>query len=422
MNVRLLATCTLALTTCLLLTRISRACYAAVEVEQVPVERLVRNLEAAVKKDPKSVQALVNLARAHGMAYALKTDAAQVRKGKAELGPWFGYEPPFVPFRSVEKTDDPARRKAARAHLAKTVERFRQAVKVAPKNLPARLGYAWTLDQSGKKKEAIQAYRALIADAWKKEKDLKALDLGGHTIVAETAGYLIPLLDKEKDKQEIATLTERAAHLNRLPRPITPIAIPLRDGLRARDIEDPRAAVAFDADGSGLRRSWTWITKDAGWLVYDPHGKGSVTSGLQMFGGVTFWLFWRTGYDALASLDDNGDGVLTGAELKGLALWHDANGNGVCDPGEVKPLSEYGIVAVSCRFERDPHHPDRIAFSPQGVTFRDGKTRPTFDIVLRPQPAGRRHFAFLKEAPENWRAYGREVLQEAELLKGRRTP
>ena len=45
-----------------------------------------------------------------------------------------------------------------------------------------------------------------------------------------------------------------------------------------------------------------------------------------------------------------------------------------------------------------------------------------FDIVLRPQPAGRRHFAFLKEAPENWRAYGREVLQEAELLKGRRTP
>ena len=45
--------------------------------------------------------------------------------------------------------------------------------------------------------------------------------------------------------------------------------------------------------------------------------------------------------DALAALDDNGDGVLSGKELDGLALWHDANGNGVCDPGEVKPLSEY---------------------------------------------------------------------------------
>jgi hypothetical protein len=170
-----------------------------------------------------------------------------------------------------------------------------------------------------------------------------------------------------------------------LPRPITPIAIPLRDGLCARDIEDRRAAVAFDADGSASNRKWTWVTRDAGWLVYDPKGKGRITSGLQMFGGVTFWLFWETGYDPLASLDDNGDGVLTGEELRGLAVWHNANGNGVCDHGEVKPLSAYGIVAVSCRFERDRSHPDRIAFAPRGVTFRDGTTRPTFDIVLRPR-------------------------------------
>src|SRR5262249_49754946 len=96
------------------------------------------------------------------------------------------------------------------------------------------------------------------------------------------------------------------------------------------------------------------------------------------------WLFWETGYDALAALDDNHDGVLTGKELDGLALWHDANGNGISDPGEVKPLSEWGIVAISCKSERDPSHPDRIAFSKAGVTFRDGTTRPTFDLVLPP--------------------------------------
>jgi hypothetical protein len=73
---------------------------------------------------------------------------------------------------------------------------------------------------------------------------------------------------------------------------------------------------------------------------------------------------------------------LIGDELKGLAIWHDAGNAGVCDPGEVKPLSEYGIVAVSCRFERDRSHPDRIAFSSEGITYRDGKTRPTFDLVL----------------------------------------
>ena len=93
-------------------------------------------------------------------------------------------------------------------------------------------------------------------------------------------------------------------------------------------------------------------------------------------------MFWDTGYEALAALDDDRDGRLSGKELAGLALWHDANGNGVSDAGEVKPLADYGIVALSCKAVRDPNHPDRIAYSPAGVTFRDGTTRPTFDLVL----------------------------------------
>jgi hypothetical protein len=385
MSVRYLILCGLGLAACLVLTPASLAKYAAAELEQVPVERLVTNLEAAVKKDPKNVQALVNLARVHGMAYALKTDTAQVRKGQEAKGAWFGYEPRFVPFTNVVKTNDTDKQKAAKAHLARAVDSFKQAVKLAPNNLPARLGYAWTLEQAGEKKEAVKEYRGLIEDAWKKEKDLKSLGLGGHTIVAEASGYLIPLLDKKKDKAEIATLTERTARLKKLPYPITPVAVPLRDGLRARDLEDPSAAVAFDVDGLGRKKQWTWITREAGWLVYDPAGRGTVTSGRQLFGTVTFWLFWETGYDALASLDDNGDGMLRGDELKGLAIWHDANGDGVCDASEVKPLSRYGIVAVSCRFERDPSHPDRIALSPRGVTFRNGRTRPTFDLILKPR-------------------------------------
>jgi hypothetical protein len=383
MRVRYLAAFALAPAACLLLIPAAPAMYIRPDIEKVPVKRLVENLDAVVKKDPKNVQAVVNLARVHAMAYALKTDTAEVWKGKEEQGPWFGFEPKYVPFSKVEKTEDADKKKAAKAHLDMAVERYKDAVKLAPDNLPARLGYAWVLDQAGETKDAVKEYRSVLEDAWKKEKDLKSLGLGGHTITIEAAGYLIPLLDKDKDKEEIATLNERTVKLQKLPRPVTPIAIPLRDGLRAQDLEDRSAAVAFDADGSGLKRRWTWINGDAGWLVYDPSGKGEITSGLQLFGNVTFWLFWENGYDALASLDDNGDGVLTGDELKGLAIWHDANGNGVCDPGEVKPLSEYGIVALSCRCERDPSHPDRIAYAPKGVTFRDGKTRPTFDLVLK---------------------------------------
>jgi hypothetical protein len=211
---------------------------------------------------------------------------------------------------------------------------------------------------------------------------MKVGPLGWHPVTAEAANYLIPLLDPEKDNKEIETLKERAKKLRMLPRPITPIAVPLRDGLTARDVLDERARVAFDADGSGLRRRWTWITSEAAWLVLDRHGRKQVDSALQLFGSVTFWTFWENGYQALAALDDDRDGRLAGKELAGLALWHDANGNGACDPGEVRPLAEWGIVALSCRCEKgkDGSH---VAFSPQGVMFKNGKVRPTWDLILR---------------------------------------
>jgi hypothetical protein len=359
-----------------------------VDIENVPVDRLVANLEEAVKKDPKNVEAIVNLARVHGMAYALKTDTAEVYEYRGKRGPWYGYTPKYVPFSKVERAGDDAKQKAAKAHLSKAVLGFRDAVKIEPDNMAARMGLAWTLDQYGEKSAAIKQYRALIEDAWKSEKDLDSLPLNGETVVTEATGYLVPLLDKEKDKGEISRLRDRVSRLKKLGRPITPIAVPLRDGLGARDIEDASASVTFDADGSGFKKNWTWIAKDAGWLVYDPKSERRVTSGLQLFGSVTFWLFWKTGYDALAALDDNRDGVLTGNELAGLAIWQDSDNPGICDPGEVKSLSEHGIVAVSCRFERDRSHADRIAFSPAGVTFRDGTTRPTFDIVLKPANRG----------------------------------
>jgi hypothetical protein len=384
MNVRRLTASALGLGIFLLLASASSGHFREVEVQKVPVERLVANLERAVKKNPQDVQAVVNLARVHGMAYARKTDTAELAKGREDRGPWFGYHPKTIPFSEVKRTDDKAKQEEAKLHLSKAVLGFREAVKLAPDNVAARMGLAWTLDQSGEKTAAIKQYRELIEDAWKSEKDMDSLPLNGETIVTEATGYLVPLLDKEKDKAEITTLRDRVARLRKLGRPITPIALPLRDGLGAGDIEDRGASVTFDADGSVSTKSWTWITKDAGWLVYDPKNEGSITSGLQLFGSVTFWLFWQTGYDALAALDDNHDGELRGRELAGLAVWHDSAHQGVCDPGEVKPLSEYGIVAVSCRFERDVNHPDQIAFSAGGVTFRDGTTRPTFDIILKP--------------------------------------
>jgi hypothetical protein len=360
-----------------------QADYGPPDLVKIPVDRLVKNLEALVNKKPKDVRLRFNLARVHAMAFASKTGEAQIRKGREDQGAWLGYEPQHIPF-LLAKADDPAESRAAKAQLKLAIQRYKEVLQLDPKHLSANLGYGWCLQQAGKKEQAIAQYRKTIELGWAEEKKLRSAGLGWHSVVAEASGYLTPLLDPSKDQKEIATLRQRIQHLRKILRPITPIAVPLLDGLEVADLMDLKANVPFDADGSGERGNWSWITQDAAWLVFDQKGDGQVTSGLQLFGSVTFWLFWNDGYEALATLDDNADGQLSGAELQHLALWRDANGNGISEPGELTSLDKAGITALSCR--RQSHDsPHCKAFSPEGMTLRNGTTRPTYDLILYPE-------------------------------------
>ena len=369
----------LMLVICLAVTSPAFARFVRVDVEQVPVARLIENLEKIAEDNPASVEALLNLGRAHGMAYAQKSDPLRVPKA------YHGIQPPTVPFGNVTPASDAALNAASQAHLEAALKVYTQALALDKESLVVRLGLAWLTEQAGRKDDAVQQYRTLAADAWKKEQKLQVLGDGKYSLTGEIASYLIPLLDARKDKREIETLNDHVATLGKLPYSVTPIAVPLFDGLTTADLEAPDARVTFDVDGSGLGREWSWISAKAAWLVIDPKLDGKITSGRQLFGNFTFWMFWNNGYAPLAALDDDRDGILTGKELAGLALWHDANGNGVADPGEVKPLSAYGIVAVSYKWQTLNDHPDKVAFSPNGVVFQDGKTRPTFDLVLKAQ-------------------------------------
>ncbi|HET7219168.1 MAG TPA: hypothetical protein VFJ02_14020 [Vicinamibacterales bacterium] len=359
------------------------AIFVTPELRQVPVARLLENLERQRSADPKDVGAIINVARLHAMAFALKSEevpAARIGSDKNETTyypPGSGVAPPKI----IEAV---SREHASRAaqHLKDAIRHYEAALALAPDNLTARLGHGWVLQQAGDTRGAIDEYRAVVKSAWPTEQNIKRLMPGQRLYTQEAISYLLPLLDATNDAVEIADLSAKEQAIESRPRAITPIAVPLEDDVPARALIDPLARVRFDADGSALAREWTWITPRAGWLVYDADQNGRITSALQLFGNATFWLFWSNGYRAMAALDDNGDGELAGRELDKLAIWHDENGNGISDRGEVAALAAHGIVALSCRYASGD---GRLvaAHSPRGVTLADGRTRPTYDVILR---------------------------------------
>jgi tetratricopeptide (TPR) repeat protein len=359
------------------------AIYVRVETERVPVARLVENLEGQLTKEPDNPQLHINLARLHGMAWALKTNEVPAAPGRSkQLEPWYGYEPYLIPYgRKVVKGSE-EQKAAAQAHLEKALQHYESALKLAPESLLGNLGYGWMLQQVGDRRRAIEHYRRVIAKAWPSEKEKGVSGPGARFFTNEAAGYLIQLLDRERDAKEIQELQAMQLHFAGLPRAITPIAIPLTDDVPASGVHDRAARVRFDADGSGLRREWSWIGRQAGWLVYDTEGRGDISSALQLFGNVSFWLFWQNGYHALSALDDDGNGSIEGREMRSLGVWQDANGNGISEAGEVLPLSSHRIVSLSCSYEEGDGI-ELAALSPDGLRMPDGRTRATYDIILR---------------------------------------
>ncbi len=389
-----------------------RGMYRIPELAKVPIGRLFTNLQQRLATNTNDFKITYELARLNSMVYA--TNLIQVDVRKDTKAPFYYYpgSDMGVP-QEVNRPADPQMRQVALQYLTNAILLYERAIVLLKKStnldeqrwliLPTQLGLAWCLDQAGRRNDAIQAYRKTLKIAWKKEVtgdfevkewvkdiwgDAKAGKnplhphprgfLGDKCYSEETIGYLLKLLDPVKDAEEISRLKKDQLTLNRMGRLVTPIIVPLDPDATLADLVSPNAQVAFDLDGSGLHRNWGWITPKAAWLVFDPESSGQITSALQMFGTVTFWIFWRDGYAALSSLDDDGDGILRGPELRGLALWNDFNGNGVSDPGEVLPVEAFGISVIGCTSQT---YTTGIKWDPNGLTFTNGTSRPTYDWI-----------------------------------------
>jgi hypothetical protein len=398
----------------LLLVNPGRGMFMFYQTRQVPIDRVLKNLQLKLQKNTNDFEATYYLARVHSMAYSTNLLEVPVRKDNND--PLFehpaydrGIPDTVKPFATDEA------RKAAFQHLTNAITLYERAVVLLKKStnfneqkwmvLPTQLGLAWCLEQAGRTNDAIAMYRKTLKAAWKIEVtgdfDFKQWisdawgdvtagrnpirihnrgSLGpGVCYSKEIINYLLRLLNPIKDAAEIAQLNKDKTTLSTLGRVVTPILIPLETNAQLNDLVNDNASVAFDLDGSGFKRKWAWLTPKAGWLVFDPERTGCVESALQMFGNVTFWIFWPNGYEALAALDDNGDGVLSGAELRGLAIWNDRNRDGVSDPCEVTPVEELGIGVISCGSQVDAND---MHWNPAGVIFTNGTFRASYDWIV----------------------------------------
>jgi hypothetical protein len=122
------------------------------------------------------------------------------------------------------------------------------------------------------------------------------------------------------------------------------------------------AEVYFDLSNCGTPQLLGWTAEGAreGFLVLDRNGDGHITSGAEMFGNYTplagdpNGALAVDGFRALAAYDEaanggDGDGWITPRDrvYASLRLWVDMNHNGFTDTGELKTLSEIGVVAIS---------------------------------------------------------------------------
>ena len=357
---------------CLLVADVATAMFLLPPLDNVPVERLIANVREKLKTHPDDKQGHYTLGRLHSMA---ATGTAKAQAAKADQTPYFGPEPQPAPMRrGVQAAKTPE----AKKHLAAAIASYQAALKLGADDLFSLMGLAWCYAQDGQNDKALATYRKAHAIAWKQESGKDSL-YHGSSVTVESGEVLLQML--AADDKDRADIKQHIAAINAKPMFITPIILPVDGTARLRDLMgEPGHGVRFDLVGAGQPARWQWVSPRAAFLVWDGDRTGTVKSGRQLFGSTTWWVIWSNGYQPLAALDDDGNGVLEGEELRGLSIWHDRNTNGVCEAGELVSVADWDITGIVCKpatvVEGCPSHP-------AGIRFRDGSTRPSFDWQSR---------------------------------------
>lgn len=380
--------------------------------EPVPLARLLTNVGRLLRQDPRNARTHYTLGRLHSLGFVQKAGETEVlfrdptKPPQPDLSDFPPYESILQP-RPAEAGQPDA---AALRHLTASIRFYRRATQLAPREALYWLGQGWMLEQGAPfaadvdapflprpRRAPAQAWNSAALAAYRRayELDLAAdlkkehLGPGSDASISLEAGEGILRILKSRrltaaEEAELARVGASVQTLQNKPRVVTPIVFPLTEPAPLSALLAPTRVVTFDLAGDGRGERWPWVGPNTGILVWDPERTGRIVSGRQLFGSATWSMFWRDGYAALAALDDDGDGWLAGRELAGLAVWCDANGNGVSDEGEVGSLEQIAVARIAV--QPSGRH-EGVPCSPHGIQRSNGTFLPTYDWtpVSRPE-------------------------------------
>lgn len=360
--------------------------YSSPSILDIPIDRLIANIEEAVKKDPLNKDLNYELARAYSLAFVTKN--SRVLAGNQSQ---LYIEPKRNKKIIFWRENDVAFEKNSKSseYLKKSIEIYSTAIKFNLGDMKLYLGRGWAHLQFKNnilaKKDFIYIIDQVKTITNKPTNESK-WDLENTKIdkqvLAEAIDYLLPLIDSKKDSELFNKINEikknGALRPNSMSR--SPIIIPLYGDNHLDPLTNKANFVHFDLDGEGPKE-WEWINPNAGFLVFLGKNKNSVvTSGLQLFGNVTFWIFWNNGYEVLSALDDDHNEYLSEHELDGLYIWQDKNSDGICTRDEILTLENFKIKKI---FTQHQAHETGIEFNSKGIELHNGRFIPTYDWVSR---------------------------------------
>ncbi len=173
----------------------------------------------------------------------------------------------------------------------------------------------------------------------------------------------IELILKSRSSNKLLNNVSNIINTAQAMRFFDPLILDLdNDGIETINVKD---GAYFDHDGNAFAEQTGWAKSDDGLLVMDRNGDGIINTGKELFGDQTILQNGQRatdGFQALAELDSNSDGVIdiSDTAFSNLKIWQDINGDGYSASDELFTLQEMGIQSINVA------HTDMNTIDPQG--------------------------------------------------------